>query len=114
MNWKWEIFNADLNPTIGSEQQGIHPVLVISDENYNRLMPVVSILPITSLKKGRVIYPNEVLLLAGKANLKTDSIVLVHQIRTIAKQRLVKLIGSLSDEELQLKINDALRVHLNL
>ncbi len=34
MNWKWHIFNADLNPSLGSEQQGVRPVLVISDEQY--------------------------------------------------------------------------------
>ena len=77
-------------------------------------MPVVSVLPITSLKKGRTIYPNEVLLSAEMANLKKKSIVLVHQIRTIAKQRLVKRIGSLSDENIQFEVNEALRVHLNL
>lgn len=114
MNYKWSVFMADLNPVIGSEQQGRRPVLVISDETTNSVMPVVTILPLTSLKKGRRVYPNEALLKKGVAGLGSDSIVLAHQIRTISKQRLMTCLGEVSDVNLQSQINDALRVHLNL
>ena len=57
MSYKWSVFMADLNPVIGSEQQGRRPVLVISDETTNTVMPVVTVLPLTSLKKGRKLYP---------------------------------------------------------
>lgn len=114
MNYKCSVFMADLNPVIGSEQQGKRPVLVISDETTNTIMPVVTILPLTSLKKGRRIYPNEALLKKGVASLEADSIALAHQIRTIAKQRLISCLGDISDTHLQTQINDALRVHLNL
>ena len=114
MNYKWSVFMADLNPVIGSEQQGRRPVLVISDETTNSVMPVVTILPLTSLKKGRRVYPNEALLNKGVASLESDSIVLAHQIRTIAKQRLMSCLGEIPDTHLQNRINDALRVHLNL
>jgi mRNA interferase MazF len=100
MNFKWSVFMADLNPVIGSEQQGKRPVLVISDETTNSFMPVVTILPISSLKKGRRIYPNEVLLTQGVAGLDTDSIILAHQIRTISKQRLLNFRGAISDDSL--------------
>ena len=93
MNYRMGIFLADLNPVIGSEQRGKRPVLVVSDEVFNSVMPVVTILPLTSLKKGRRIYPNEVLLPKGIGGLSTDSIILAHQIRTISKQRLGKLLG---------------------
>ncbi len=114
MSHKWSLYMADLNPVIGSEQHGRRPVLVISDETTNCVMPVVTILPLTSLKKGRKIYPNEALLKNGVAGLDSDSIVLAHQIRTISKQRLTLCIGDISDTKLQSNINDALRVHLNL
>ena len=39
MTWKWGVFLADLNPVIGSEQKGKRPVLVVSDEDFNSLMP---------------------------------------------------------------------------
>jgi mRNA interferase MazF len=114
MNYKWSVFMADLSPVIGSEQQGRRPVLVISDETTNTVMPVVTILPVTSLKKGRRLYPNEALLKKGIAGLDADSIVLAHQIRTISKQRLMLCLGEVQDSNLKAQINDALRVHLNL
>ena len=114
MNYKWSVFMADLNPVIGSERQGRRPVLVISDETTNTVMPVVTILPVTSLKRGRRLYPNEALLKKGIAGLDADSIVLAHQIRTISKQRLMLCLGEIQDTNLQAQINDALRVHLNL
>lgn len=105
---------ADLNPVQGSEQRGKRPVIVISDEDFNKVMPVISVLPITSLKKGRKIYPNEVLLKKGIGEISHNSIILVHQIRTISKQRLKELIGAIDDYSTKEAINNALRVHLNL
>ena len=114
MTFKWNIFLSNLDPVIDSEQGGRRPVLVISDETYNNVMPVVTILPLTSLKKGRRVYPNEVLLTAGNGNLPQDSLVLAHQIRTISKKRLGNSSGEINDPNIQEKINNALRVHLNL
>jgi mRNA interferase MazF len=114
---KWKIFSADLNPVIGAEQKGIRPVLIISDDYYSNLMPLVTILPLTSLKPGRKIYPNEVLIktqVNSKTGLLSDSIVLAHQLRTISKKRLFDVIGNIEDSEIKEKINQALRIHLNL
>jgi len=114
MNYKWQVFLADLSPAIGSEQRGERPIAVVSDEDFNAVMPVVTVLPITSLKEGRRVYPNEVLLKAGHGGLRKDSIVLAHQIRTVSKARLKKQIGNINDAEIKEAINDALRIHLNL
>ena len=83
MNYRWNVFMADLNPVIGSEQGFTRPVLVISEERINQILPVVNVLPITSRKSGRVVYPNEVLLNAGTAGLRVESLLLCHQIRTL-------------------------------
>lgn len=87
-NYKWRIFIANLNPVKDSEQRGNRPVLAISDEDFNQVMPVITVLPITSLKQGRTVYPNEVFLPQGVAGLPHDSLVSAHQIRTISKGRL--------------------------
>lgn len=113
-NYKWTIFFADLNSAKGSEQRGRRPVLVISDEVFNREMPTITVLPITSLKKGRKVYPNEVLLPKEVTGLPHDSLVLVHQIRTISKGRLEKVVGGIKKMELVEAINNALKIHLNL
>src|SRR4030067_1352554 len=114
MNYKWGIFIADLNPVQGSEQKGTRPLIVVSDEDFNRLMPVVTIVPITSLKKGRRVYPNEILLKQGIGGLAQDSIILAHQIRTVSKKRLRDSIGFINNHSTHNEINDPLRVHLNL
>jgi len=58
---KWTIYRANLDPTFGSEQGKTRPVLVISEDEINDLLNVVNIIPITSRKAGRKIYPNEAL-----------------------------------------------------
>lgn len=113
-NYKWTIFFADLNPVKGSEQRGRRPVLVISDEVFNRAMPIITVVPITSLKKGRKVYPNEVLLPKEVTGLPHDSLVLVHQIRTISKHRLEEVAGEIKEVEFVEAINNALKIHLNL
>ena len=117
MFMKWKIYKADLNPVKGSEQKGTRPVLIISDDAYSTVMPLVTILPLTSSKPGRIIYPNEVLIRMEnqvKTGLLSDSIILAHQIRTISKNRLKDLLGGIDDLAVQEKINEALRIHLNL
>lgn len=114
MIWKWVVFLADLNPVIGSEQKGKRPVLVVSDEDFNCLMPVVTIIPITSQKPRRRVYPNEALLEKGVGGLDATSLALAHQIRTISKERLVTRIGVVDEEAIQGAVIDALKVHLNI
>ena len=91
--------------------------MIISDDDYSILMPLLTILPITSLKPGRKVYLNEVLIKKHdsiKTGLTKDSVVLAHQIRTISKNRLLDRIGNIGDIEIQEIVNDALRIHLNL
>ena len=90
---QYDVYLADLNPTIGREQRGRRPVLIISN-SYENLLDVLTILPITSLKEGRRVYPNEVLL---KSELEKPSILLCQQIRTISKKRLIKKLTTIEN-----------------
>lgn len=101
---QYDVYLADLNPTIGREQFGKRPVLIISN-NYENLLDVVTIIPITSLKNGRKIYPNELLL---QNELQMPSILLCQQIRTISKNRLIKKVTSIDDFITRHKIVDIL------
>ena len=114
MRYRWHIFLADLEPVIGSEQGKKRPVLVMSEEDINQILPVVNVLPITSRKPGRNIYPNEVLLSAGTANLAHDSIVLCYKIRTLDKQRLIRTIGKIDETTLQESIIESLCFQLGI
>jgi mRNA interferase MazF len=110
--FQWNIFESNLDPAAGSEQKGIRPVLVISNEEFNQAMPNVTVLPLTSTK--RRLYPSEVLLAEGQAGISMESIVMAHQIRTISKQRLGKSIGYLADPQTRQKVLDAIRDHLDI
>lgn len=93
---KWSVYLANLDPVIGSEQGKTRPVLILSEDFFNELLNVVNIIPLTSKKQGRIIYPNEVLVKSEFSNLPNTSIALVHQIRTIDKKRLIKELGRLN------------------
>ena len=111
---RWSIVRANLDPTIGSEQGKSRPVLVISEDIINDVLNVVNVIPITSRKAGRKIYPNEALLPAHTFGLSVDSIVLCHQIRTLDKQRLSHNYGDVSAEEKQKEIIEALCFQLGI
>ena len=114
MEYKWHIFIADLDPVIGSEQGKTRPVLVISEEEINQSLPVVNVLPVTSRKPGRRIYPNEVLIPVKIGGLYRESIVLCYQIRTLDKRRLIREINIIKDFEAQQEIIDALCFQLGI
>lgn len=77
-------------------------------------MPVVNVLPVTSRKPGRKIYPNEVLLPVGVGGLEKESIVLCYQIRTLDKRRLMRVIGEIGELALQEEVVDALCFQLGI
>jgi mRNA interferase MazF len=111
---KWAICKADLDPFIGSEQGKSRPVLIISEDRINELLNIVNILPITSQKPGRLIYPNEVLIPADNFGLANESIILCHQIRTVDKRRLSKTYGHINDKKFQGDIVEALCFQLGI
>src|ERR1700744_4707929 len=92
---KWSIFRANLDPAVGSEQGKSRPVLVISENAVNDVLNIVNIIPITSRKEGRRIYPNEVLIPKNNFGLSNESIVLCHQIPTLDKIRLTHYYGEI-------------------
>ena len=109
---QWAFYQAALDPVLGSEQRGVRPVLVVSNEPFNQGMTNVTVLPLTSTQ--RRLYPSEVLLPAGAAGQPLDSIVMAHQVRTISKQRLRQQIGQLDEESLREAVREALREHFEL
>ena len=91
-----DIFYAELNPVIGSEQGGTRPVLVISNNTGNRHSPTVIIAPITSRTHTKAKLPTHTEV-KDFEKLDKDSIILLEQIRTIDKQRLKQYIGMMPD-----------------
>ena len=101
-------------PVIGSEQGKTRPVLVISEEEINQILPVVNVLPLTTRKPKRRLYPNEAFVSAEVGGLPHESIILCYQIRTLDKRRLIRDIGRIEDSDLQEDIIDALAFQLGI
>lgn len=110
--FQWAVVEADLDPVWGSEERGLRPVLVVSNEVFNQVIPNVTVVPLTST--GRRLYPYEVLMPRGMAGQPLDSIVMAHQIRTISKQRLRAPYGYLEDLPLRQAVQQAIRDYLDL
>lgn len=111
---KWSIYRANLDPVIGSEQGKARPVLVISEDEINELLNIVNVIPITSRKPGRTIYPNEALISANNFGMQQESVILCHQIRTLDKKRLSTHYGQITDTTKQTEILDALCFQLGI
>lgn len=107
-----EIYFAQLNPVIGSEQGGIRPVLVIQNDIGNQYSPTTIVLAITSqINKAKL--PTHIELDAERYGLERDSVILAEQIRTIDKTRLKQRIAIL-DEGTMGKVDQGLQVSLGL
>lgn len=91
---KYSIYYADLDPAKGSEQGGIRPVLVIQNDIGNLKSPTVIVSAITS-KNKRMRLATHVPIKLEEGILPKASIVMLEQIRTIDKERLIKYIGKI-------------------
>lgn len=111
---RWSVWLANLDPVVGSEQGKTRPVMVISDTRLNNILPIVNVLPLTSRKPGRRIYPNEALIPIGALGLKAESIVLCYQIRTLDQRRLAKPLGVLNSAIIRAEVITALSFQLAL
>jgi len=112
--YQWSVYTIDVESVPASDTSGRRPVLVVSRESANQVLPVVTVLPLTSHRAGRRVYPNEVLLPSDSAGLKDDAIAMAHQTRTVAKVRLAEPLGKLEDDDLRTEIRRAMCVQLNL
>lgn len=107
-----EIYLANLDPVVGSEQGGVRPVLILQNNVGNFYSDTTIIASMTSLLRYKKQIPTHFVVLA-RDELIRDSIVLLEQIRTISKLRLIKKIGQLSIEEMK-SLNKCLLVSMGI
>ena len=87
---RYEIYFADLNPSIGSEIKKVRPVVVVSQDAMNHYLETVVICPLTSRLHPRWRSRLQIKCMTKEAEIAVD------QIRTISKQRLKKKVDTLS------------------
>ena len=105
-----EIYYADLSPVIGSEQDGVRPVLVVQNNIGNKYAPTTIIAPITS-QMSKKLLPTHIPFCG--CGLAKNSIILLEQIRTIDKSRLKQKIGQLPPEKAEV-VDTAIKISLGL
>jgi mRNA interferase MazF len=108
-----EVYDARLDPTESAEQAGSRPVVIVSRDAINASSPVVIIVPCTTYRPGRRLYPSHVLLHAPDGGLDVDSVALGEQVRVLAKSRLGRHHGLLSPQSVA-QLDRALLIALDL
>ena len=108
-----DIFDARLNPTEGSEQAGVRPVVIVSRDAINKNSSVIVVVPLTNATNVKRNYPNNVTIGKGEGGLTIESVLLGGQVRAISKSRLLRQRGTLSTEIMQ-QVDRALRITLDL
>lgn len=105
-----DIYRADLDPVVGSEQGGVRPVLIIQNDTGNLHSPTVIVAAITGRHK-KPHMPVHVAITAEESGLNRDSVVLLEQLRTLEKSRLTRYLGCLNGEAMR-RIDRALALSL--
>ncbi len=107
-----EIYIVNFDPTVGAEIKKTRPALVLQNDIANRHSPITIVAAITS-KYDATLYPTEVLVKPPEGGLTTNAVVLLNQIRSIDKGRLIKRLGLLKPATMQ-KTDRALQISLGL
>lgn len=107
-----EVYLVDFNPVIGAEIRKMRPALVLQNDIANRHSPVTIVAAITSQFEDPL-YPAEVLLRGSEGGARKDSVILLNQIRTIDKRRIVRRLGAARAETMR-HVDRALQISLGL
>ena len=107
-----DIYYANLEPHLGSEQGGIRPVVVVQNNTANCYSPNLIVAPVTSNTAKKPDHQAHVLVDSNRAFLQ-PSMILAESVQTISKGRLIRPMGRLSIPEL-IRLNYALLYQLDL
>ena len=107
-----EIHLVSFDPTLGAEIRKTRPALVLQNDPANRFSPITIVAAVTSRVEPDL-YPTEVLVKAPEGGLPVDSVVLLNQIRSMDRQRLIRRLGKLSRETMR-SVDRALMLSLGL
>src|SRR3990170_6908046 len=85
-----EVHLVNFDPTVGHEIKKTRPALIVQNDIANRYSPVTIVAAITTYQLGEKVYPTEVMVRPPEGGLVNKSLVLLNQVRTVDRQRLVQ------------------------
>lgn len=103
---------VELDPTLGHEQRGVRPCVVVSDPavNDDQRFPLVAVVPVTGTRGEGALYPE---LSPGRSGLAKTSFALTDQVRSVDKRRIRRVFGVVTSGELA-SVDEGLRLFLGL
>jgi mRNA interferase MazF len=107
-----EVYLVSFDPTVGFEIPRTRPALILQNDIANRHSPITIVAAITS-QFEESLYPTEVLITPPEGGLTTPSVVLLNQIRSIDRQRLMRRLGRVTAGTLE-RVNRAIQLSLGL
>jgi mRNA interferase MazF len=107
-----EVYLVNFDPTLGAEIQTTRPALIVQNDVANRHSAITIVAAITS-QFDYPLYPTEVLISPPEGGLRTASVALLNQIRSIDKQRLVRRLGTLKPETMD-RVDHAILISMGL
>lgn len=109
---KGEIYLVNFDPTIGHEVKKKRPALILSNNIHNQYSPLVTVAPLSS--NTNKIYPFEVYVPKKSTDLNENSRIMIIQLRSLDKKRLLNKIGNIEEKEILNKINKIISEHFSL
>ena len=103
---------VELSPTIGHEQHGVRPCIMVSDPDVisDQRFPLVCVVPVTGTAGEGLLYPT---LAPGPSGLAKESFALIDHLRSVDKRRIRRVFGELAPEEI-VAVDEGLAVFLGL
>jgi mRNA interferase MazF len=107
-----DIYLVEFDPSRGHEIRKTRPAVIVQNDVGNRHSPITIVVALTSLG-AKLTHPYEVVLDPHECGLSKASIVVMNQIRSVDRQRLIRRLGHL-DRDSMLRIDSALKISLGL
>jgi len=107
-----ELYLADLNQQVGSEQSGLRPVIIVQNEQGNNHSPTTIICPITSKDKTEI--ATHVTITPEDCDIIKESIILCEQVRVVDKTRLKRKLGQVNNKKIIEEVNKKLMISIGV
>ncbi len=95
-----EIYLVNFDPTVGSEIRKTRPALILQNDVANEFSPITIVAAITSTIEPKL-RPTSVIIDKRNSGLKVKSVVLLNQVRSIDRSRLLKRLGAVDEKTLR-------------